>query len=227
MSNPRPFSKTVSRRKKRTRQPKHQTGIVHRSMSGIEPKYYDVLSLANNIGAGATLFLLSTIAQGTGQSQRTGDFVRVLRIIHNFNLYCFNSDICTTTRLIFFQWIPSTASFVPLVASILEAPASSNVYSHLNFQIQSNYRVLKDTSYRQAGTATAPTDTSVMGLTGESIPIGPNPEIEFGLGVTSGTCHYFVLAISDSVVAPFPQYSFSIRIYYEDVERASPHRMVK
>lgn len=203
MSNPRPSFKTVSRRKKETRQPKHQTGIVHRSMSSIEPIYYDISNLTNYIGAGATLNLLSTNAQGAGQSQRIGDFVRVLRIIHNFNLYCFNTDVCTTTRIIIFQWIPLTAVFVPLVALISCIPSSSIVHSHFSYQIRVIIVCLWTHPIVRQEKPLPPL---------ELIPIGPNPEIEFGLGVTSGTCHYYVLAISDSSIIPF-------------VERASP--MVK
>jgi hypothetical protein len=183
-------------------------------------KYLDTLSIANSVGAGGTLFQLSTIQQGVGQSQRLGDFAQPMKLLFNFSLYTVNSDIVTTIRLIFFRWVPSTTLIVPVVGDILEAAASSNVLSHLNFQLQKNYVVLWDKQFQASGIAAAPTVNSNFGGTGVVIPIGQGRSgIDFTLASSFGINHVYLLAISDSALTPFPILNFSSRLYYEDSER--------
>lgn len=186
----------------------------------VEPKYLDVLSIANNIGAGGTLFSLSLVPQGDQQLQRVGDFIQPLKLIMNFSMYVVNADIVTTTRMIFFRWLPSTALVVPVIASILESPAAANVLSHYNFQNQDNYQVLLEKQFQSAGVVAAPTTSSSIGRTGWSIPLGRKPEIEFALGATSASNHLYMLVLSDSSVTPFPILNFSTRLYFEDTVRS-------
>jgi len=192
-----------------------------------EPKYLDTLSIANSIGSGGTLFQLTTIPQGDGQSTRVGDFSKIRKLLFNFTLYIVNSDIITTVRLIFFRWVVSTAISSPSIANILEAPASSNVLSHFNFQLQDNYHVLWEKQFQGSGITTSPTDNSNFGATGLQIPLGSSPEIEFALGAASGTNHLYLLAVSDSALAPFPLLNFSSRVYFEDTFRSVVHSLVK
>jgi len=192
----------------------------------IEPKYFDFLSLANSVGAGATLFALGGIPQGNTQSERIGDFVRVTKLVLNYSLYIVNSDIVTTIRIILFRWIPATQLVLPVVGDILEAPSSSNVLSHFNFQTQDNYEVLWEKQFRASGTTTAPTVNSNFGATGLTLPVGKFPNQEYNLGGVFGTGQLYFLAISDSALTPFPIWNFSLRTYYEDTIRVKPHRMV-
>jgi hypothetical protein len=129
------------------KRPKHKANLIGQLIRHVEPKYLDVLSLANNIGAGATLFPLSLVPQGDQQLQRVGDFIQPLKLVFNYSLYTVNSDIVTTVRLFFFRWLPSTALSTPVVANLLESPSSANVLSHFNFQTQDNYRILWEKQY--------------------------------------------------------------------------------
>jgi len=192
-----------------------------------ELKYFDVLSLANNIGAGATIFSIDAVPQGVGQSQRIGDFISTKKIILNYSLYCVNSDIVTTIRIILFRWRPSTALVNPLVGSILEAPSSANALSHFNYQIQDNYDVLWEHQFRASGIPTAPNTSSNFGQTGLSLPVGRYGDQEFSLANTVGTNQLFFLALSDSSLTPFPIWNFSVRTYYEDTIRSHPQKMIK
>jgi len=192
-----------------------------------EPKYIDLTSLANSVGAGATLFPLGLIPQGATQNERVGDFVKIRKMVFNFTLYTVNADIVTTVRLIFFRWRLSTALSFPLLANILETPVSGNILSHFNFQLQDNYTVLWEKQFQAAGIPAAPTVSSNFGATGLEIPLGSNPEIEFTLGATTGTNLLYLLAISDSALAPFPLLNFVNRIYYEDTIRGTTHKLVK
>jgi len=195
----------------------------------VEVKYFDVLSLANSIGAGSTLFPLCQVPQGATQSERVGDFILPRKLLFNFTLYTVNSDIVTTLRMIFFRWVPSTGLSVPVVADILQSPAASNVLSHFNFNLQDNYEILLDWQIDQAGVPAAPTVTSNIGRTGMSIKLGSKREIEFALGSSSGmTNQIYLMMLSDSSVTPFPILNFSTRLYFEDTIRSRPlNRMVK
>jgi len=214
-------SKKNIRRKKAKGQQPAASIITH-----IEPKYFDTLSLANNIGAGGTLFNLSIVPQGDAQSTRIGDFIHARKLVFNYSLYTANADIVTTIRLIFFRW-QSTQFALPVIADILEAAASSNVLSHYNYQFQDNYKVLWEKQYQVAGTATNPTVTSSIGATGLAIPLKGNNDIEFSLGATVGSNQIYLLALSDSSLAPFPLLNFSARLYYEDTVKGKVSAMIK
>jgi hypothetical protein len=200
---------------------------VRSVIKSIEPKYFDFLSLANSIGAGATLFGVGGVPQGSAQSNRIGDFISVRRLYLNYSLYIANADIVTTVRIILFRWIPNSGLLLPTVAALLEAPSSSNVLSHYNFQNQQNYEVMWEKQFRAVGTATNPTTASNFGATGLSLPVGRNPDQEYGLGATSGSNQLFFLAISDSALTPFPIWNYSLRTYYEDTIRHKNKGMVK
>lgn len=203
-------------------------GVVTTMAKHVEPKYLDTLSLANSIGAGATLFPLSLVPQGDSQSTRVGDFIQPLRLLFNYSLYCVNSDIVTTVRLIFFTWTPDTALVIPTVANILQAPSSANVLSHFNFQTQDNFHILWDRQFQASGIPAAPTVNSNFGATGMSVPLRGKREIEFTPANTTGTNQMYLLALSDSSLTPFPILNFAARLYYEDtIKLGRPATMVK
>lgn len=145
----------------------------------------------------------------------------------NFVLYTVNSDIVTTVRLIFFRWVPSTALVVPVIGSILEAPASANILSHFNFQLQGNYVILYERQLQCAGIPLAPTVSSNFGATGLSIPLKGSSSLDYSLGGTNGTNQIYLLALSDSQLTPFPLLNFSSRLYFEDTVRVKVNKMVK
>jgi len=205
---------------------RNRGGKIPKMLKGAEPKYFDFLSVANSIGAGSTFFGLVGIPQGVAQSQRVGDFIQPLRLLFNFSLYTANTDIITTVRLIFIRWRPSDI-VAPVIANILETPASANVLSHFNFQLQESYDVLWDRYFSASGLATAPTVASNFGGNHLNIPLKKNPEIDFGLGLQSSVNAIYLIAISDSSLAPFPQLNFNARLYYEDTIRDHPKALVK
>jgi len=215
--------KKKKQQKKRGLRPGRRGEII----KSVETKYFDVLSLGNAIGSGATTFLVDNIPQGVSQSHRIGDFVSIRKIILNYSIYTVNSDIVTTIRLVLFRWVPDNSLHTVVVGDILESPASANTLSHYNFQLQDNYEVLWEKQFQQSGIPTAPTDRSNVGATGLIIPVGKHPDQEFQLGSNSGSNQLYFLAISDSALTPFPILNFSFRFYFEDSIRAHPHRMVK
>jgi len=51
--------------------------------------------------------------------------------------------------------------------------------------------------------------------------------MEYSLGSVNGTNQFFLLAISDSALTPFPILNFSNRLYYEDTVKVDIKRVVK
>lgn len=203
-------------------------GVVQTLISHTEPKYLDNTVLATSVGAGGTIYGLSSVPQGDTQSTRVGDFIQPRALIINWDLYTVNSDIVTTIRLVVFRWVPSNALIAPVIADILENAAAANVLAHFNFQYQDNYVVMKDMQFQASGVVTAPTVNSNFGKTGMRIPNRGSTEIEFGLGTNTGSNHIYLLLISDSALTPFPIFNFVSRLYYEDTIKAgSPSKMVK
>jgi len=204
------------------------TNVIRTLISHVEPKYFDITSLANSVGAGGTIFPLSPVPQGAAQSDRVGDFIQPRKWMFNYTLYTVNSDIVTTVRMIFFRWVPTTALIFPVLANILESPVSGNVLSHYNFQTQDNYEVLWERQFQCSGITVAPTVNSNFGATGMVVPLRSNSEIEFTLGATTGANQLFLLVLSDSALTPFPILNFVSRLYFEDTIKAgAPSGMPK
>jgi len=220
------MSKRKNKKKnKKGRAKNGATGIVARVQRDLEMKYIDFTSFNTNVGAGGAVYVLSDVPQGTGQSLRTGDFIQPMRWILNMAIYMANTDIVATVCIYLFRWIPSNLT-APVVGSILEAPSGSYVFSHLNFQLQGSYEILWKRRYKCSGATAVPTDSSNEGEFWLDIPLRSNPEIEYGLGLTTGTNQLYMLTISDSSTTPFPILNFSSRLYYQDVMRRHPMKVV-
>jgi hypothetical protein len=216
MSNQQKLKRTKNKKKKQSLvNAKFQLQMIR----ALEPKFLDITSIANSVGAGGTIFNLSPVSQGASQSDRIGDFIHTLKLYFNFTLYCVNSDIVTTIRLIFFRWIPNGTLLSPALGNILQNPSAANVLSHFNFQYQQNYRVLKDMHFQASGITVAPTVSSNFGQVDMPINLGGNKEIEFTPGANLGTNQLYLCAISDSSLTPFPILNFVSRLYFEDVMR--------
>jgi len=217
---------TKKKNKKGPKRVQASESSLVKSLRYLEVKYIDFTSFNTNIAAGGAVYVLSDVPQGTGQSFRTGDFIQPMRWILNMAIYMANTDIVATVCIYLFRWNPSNVSSPPTVANILEAPSGSYVFSHLNFQNQSVYEILWKRRYRCSGASAVPTETSNEGDFWLNVPLHSNPEIEFGLAATSGTNNLYMLAISDSSTTPFPILNFSSRLYYQDIERNHPSKMV-
>lgn len=191
-------------------------------------KYLDITSLANSIGAGATLQNLGLIPQGDQQNQRIADFARLRKLFFNYSMYIANADIVTTVEIKFYKWIPNTALATPLIANLLQNPAAANSLSHENFEFQQNYQVLWQRRFRAVGTATNPTTAANFGKNNQRIPIGRDPVQKFNPTSSGGSNQLYIMSISDSALTPFPILNYVFRNYFEDTQdpRGKDNRMV-
>jgi hypothetical protein len=132
-------------------------------------KYLDSGLLNQNVTAGGAVSALVNVPQGDTQSQRVGDVIFMSRMEFTFSLEMANADIYATSRIIIFQWFPNT---IPTVASVLESPGSLFCYSNYNFQNKDLYSIHFDKMYHQSGTATAPTESTNVGVKQMRVRIG-------------------------------------------------------
>jgi len=196
--------KTQKKRKQqKTRGPRPGEG--GKSLERVETKHTDVLSLGKSYGSGVSIFLVDNIPYGVSQSHHIGDFVSICKINLNYLIYIVNSDIVTTIILALFRWVPDTLLLLVVVGDIMESRASAHTLSHYNFRLQENYEVLWEKHFQQS-ISTAPTESSNVGTTGLIIPVGKHPDL-VQLGSNSGSNQLYFLAISDSILKPYPDYN--------------------
>jgi len=163
---------------------------------------------------GTITALSGNITGGSGVRQRTGDTIKLLRAYINYQIESINADVFTTARILIFQWIPSTTlTGPPLVAEILQS--ASNLAMH-NFQLSQQYRVLYDVQHSFAGTTGAPTSAGNQGYGGLIDVSKALKMLEFEEAAVTGTNQLFMLTISDSLVAPYPNFNFISRVIYTE-----------
>jgi len=176
-----------------------------------QAKFDDLTSTSAVTSTGTILPGICNIAQGIGVTQRTGDTVYWEQLFLNYTINAQNSDVFSNCRVIVFQWHPSSAIAVPLVTDILQ---TASIYSQYDWQFSNQYAIIFDRVHFLSGTSTAPTVGGNQGFFGE-IPLSDTVRKgEYAPAVTTGSQQYYILVISDSVIAPFPNYTGTTRIVY-------------
>jgi len=177
------------------------------------PERYSDTIVTGTITGSGSLNQITDVAQGVGQSQRTGDRIHIKSFIWNYTLYQENADVVNTVRLMVVQFVPSTFLLAAAVTDFLQTASPTAFYTH---ETKANYHVLYDRTFRLAGTSTAPTSTSALGH--NNVKIRPRRRVcDFALGsTTGGTNQCFVLLIGDSVIAPYANIVSTVRMVYRN-----------
>jgi hypothetical protein len=178
-------------------------------------KFVDTISSNINIMASGTILPGTVqVSQGAGVSQRVGNRIYIEKAFFNYNITQINSDVVTQSRIIVFQWLPSSSIVPPVVLDILETV--NDVQTMYNWELSNQYRIIYDQVYFQSGTATNPTASSNVGYYGEIDISRAMKTLEF-TGVSAlGSHQLYILLISDSLVAPFPIFDSTFRLVYRD-----------
>jgi hypothetical protein len=178
-------------------------------------KFVDTFNSNINIMASGTILPGTVqVSQGAGVSQRVGNRIYIERAFFNYNITQLNSDTVTQSRIIIFQWMPSSSIVPPVVLDILETV--NDVQSMYNWEFSNQYRIIYDQVFFQSGTSTNPTATSNVGHYGEIDITRAIKALEF-TGVSAlGSHQLYILVISDSLIAPFPQFDSTFRLVYRD-----------
>jgi len=179
-------------------------------------KYVD--TFGSNIPIMATGTILPgfvSVSQGVGVSQRTGNAIRVTNLILNYNIAQINSDIISQNRVIVFQFRPSSSLVMPIVADVLETV--NDVQSMYNWELSNQYVICYDQVFFQSGTATVPTTSSNCGRYGEINITAAKKTLEFTGASALGSYQFYLLVISDSLIAPFAVMDYTSRLVYENM----------
>ncbi len=160
---------------------------------------------------GTILAGMCPIAQGVTVSQRTGDVVYWKKAYINYAVDAINSDVLSNSRVIIFQWHPNSALAAPTVNDVLQ---TASVYSMYDWQFSNQYTILYDKVHFCSGITSAPTVGGNQGYFGE-IHLDPAAKrAEYSAALATGSEQFYILIISDSVIAPFPNFTATTRVTY-------------
>ena len=176
-------------------------------------KFLDITVTTTATSTGSVT-ALATIPTGSGVRQRTGDTVRLLRMFINYDIDAINADVFTSTRVIIFQWLPNTTvGGLPTAANILQSVSTISMY---HFQNANQYRILYDKVHFQAGITAAPTASGYQGYYGNVQLSSALKQLEFSEAVSTGSNQVFLLLVSNSLIAPFPNLALQSRVIYTE-----------
>lgn len=155
---------------------------------------------------------IPAVSQGTGESQRIGDKIR-LKSLH-VKCTLAGADATNVVRLVWFQWIPNTASQTPNAGSLLQDTAVPWL-SPINETNQNAglFRIISDNLYQLT------TSGSNQGLVVHKNFYGrklPRKNLEYNPGATTGFNQIYCMYASDSVAATHPSFAFYTRLRYSD-----------
>jgi len=175
-------------------------------------KFVDVGFSVNVNSIGTIPAGMCQITQGVGVSQRTGDTVFWDSIFINYEFVTQNADIFNTSRIIMFQWHPNSNLSVPVVTDVLQTAVLFSMY---DWQFSNQYTILYDRVHNQSGTATNPCSSGNQSYLG-NIPFrkGTVRKSQFAPVTALGSEQFYLLLISDSLVAPFPLFNATTRVIF-------------
>lgn len=176
-------------------------------------KFSDVNYAVAATSVGAVLAGICSIPQGITVNQRTGDTAFWKELSINYQLDTQNADIFTTTRVIVFQWHPNSLLIGPVVTDILQ---TANVRSMYDWQYSNQYRILYDKVHFQSGIAAAPDSSGNQGYFGPINIKSATKRAQFATASVAGSEQFYILLISDSLIAPFPNFTATTRITYSE-----------
>jgi len=161
---------------------------------------------SQSVDATGALISLTTVAQGTTQQTRVGNFARLKEVYGRISMYADSTDIQNTVRVILFAWTDAAA---PTSSDVLvSASAYHTCYYNLNNLENGKLKILADlregVNYSGSGPKTISFNKKMnlplqWSSTGSAAPI---------------TNAVYVMFVSDSSVAthPYVQSSFACLI---------------
>lgn len=178
-------------------------------------KFVDLAQVGVSISSiGAILPGICPITQGIGASQRTGDTVFWRNIYINYTLVTQNADVFSTARIILFQWHPNSTIIAPTVQDVLQTANNLSMY---DWQFSNQFAILYDRVHIQSGTASVPADSGNQGYFGSiNFSKGTALKALYSPGVITGSEQFYLLVISDSLIAPFPTFNAITRVVYSN-----------
>lgn len=163
----------------------------------------------SSVNSTGSLLKISTIPQGTGDSNRIGDQAEVFKISIRGAVQNSSADLTNSTRLIIFRWEQDDSSAAPAaVTDILQTASPYSPYNRDNLRAK-KFIVLYDKLYV----------TSLQGPAGIAIAkdIAVNFKLKFQGSGNTGNSMIYTAQVSDSSAIPDPALAFVARVWYHDV----------
>lgn len=205
--------KRTFRKRNFRRRPKRKLGRqfvakVKRVISTVAEKKYWAFHNSQTVGSAGFLLHLSNIAQGDTDVTRDGDSLYVKSI--QLNMVFALADTYNQCRVIVFQWHPlaDLATATPLLSEILVDTATPTI-SPFAHDTRNSYRILADRMVILD--ADNPYKSFKILITK-----GFTRKIQYVSGSTFAQNNIFCFIVSDSGVAPNPNFVWSGKINYLD-----------
>lgn len=181
--------------------------------NNLEKKYQDLSFNATIPSDGSAIQKLTSITQGTGDSSRIGDKIRVLSWKCRFQFVA--ADTTNAVRMILFQWHPDDNVSTPILGNILQQINYTSYYNHDQGNL---FSVFFDKTYTLQSSDMAnrvTTQTYRFGKkTGKMRWIKQN--IKFNGNTPTGSDNLYCIFVSDSTAGPHPTVNGSSRLVYTD-----------
>lgn len=192
--------------------------LIRQTLSDIaEDKYTDIGIAYTQVDRGGILTRLTDVSQGTAQSQRVGDGIRLSKMEFRASVYYSLSAVATNpthmVRLILFRWNQDSGSVAPSLGTILQTTGTlQDAVSpyYWNRKSEGNFSVIYDKMW-SIGSAS---EGVVLDLT-----LNPGGEVRYNNGAITGTGHIYALIIGDDVTgahSPSLQAQFYCRTHFSD-----------
>jgi hypothetical protein len=165
------------------------------------------------ITSGTILPGMCNITQGSTVSQRIGDTVFWKNAYINYTVDAINADVFSTFRIIIFQWHPNSSLIMPVVTDILQ---TASMYSMYDWQYSNQYTILYDKVHCLTGIVGAPCDAGNQAFFGEINLKKAVKRADFASGTPLGSEEFYIMIITDSVLAPGPNFNAVTRVVYSE-----------
>jgi len=184
-----------------------------------EPKFLDTTSGYSNVSAAGALTNLTAIGQGVGGSQRTGDFVRLSKLVIRVAGYQNNTTALqfpNIVRVLVVRWNLNNAVSPPAVGDVLTTASTLSIgqsitstYNSLQLK-EGAMEILHDSYHFTSLNSNSFAFCKELDVSRFEIDFNPTANTGFG--------HIYVLMQSDDagVVSPCPSVAFSSRVVYDD-----------
>lgn len=184
-----------------------------------ETKYFqDSASISGTaVSTTAGLWDITAIPQGSTDTTRVGDKLKMKRIIIKANIQSANVATLGTTddvRIIMFQWYPNSNLIAPVLASILNNTTASTIcQSFYNHDYINQYHILYDKRFRLlGGTSIAQRDIIIKPRKMRFV----KKNIEFSNASTAGSNKIYVLLVADKVAGTNATITAISKVWFTD-----------
>lgn len=199
----------TSKDKLQPKMKKAVTKIVKQQISKeIETKFLEVNN-GSSFDYNGTIYDLSAVTAGTGDSNRIGDKITPKSLKMNASIT--PGDSINVCRFLVFRWHPSSVTDPPTIAKLFGAGPGSGwaPYSHYNHDGRTNFSVLMDRFFYVGD------QSKQVQLINKTLRLASKP-ISYIAGSTNRYNGIYLAIISDSGAAPNPSMVITFTLNYDD-----------